>query len=50
MCLIYTFQVLIISDRGHNYDHIYLVMSLINVIYVTKLEVQGLKTLKIDLL
>jgi hypothetical protein len=42
MYLIYTFLTLIISDGCHNYDYFYRVLSLSNVIYLTKLEDAGL--------
>jgi len=41
MHLIYTFQVLIISDKRHNCDYFYLLLSLSIVIYLTKLEDEG---------
>lgn len=36
MPLIYTFQVLIISDKNHNYDHYYLFSDMTLVIYLSK--------------
>ena len=41
MHLIYTFQVLIISDVNHNYDRLCLVIHMTLVIYLTKVVDHG---------